>query len=324
MNAPIDFNIDEFIILFKSLLGDQVPKGTVIIGRDTRPHSNELFECVKRGIEACNGDFIDLGVVTTPHLHFTVQNYNLNGSNASITDYFTTLSKGYVDLIKTVANPSKYINNIIIDASYGVGGIAIKDIIQQLNILSPEILTINLRNDAYMGHVNDQCGAEHVQKLQLPPINVDSTIDSQKLICSFDGDADRIVFHAFINNHNNNWILLDGDKIAAIITLLLYQELQALELTDHVHFGIVQTSYANGASTKFLQNHNIPIIIAKTGVKYLHHKAIDYDIGIYFEANGHGTVIFSNKFQLLLNNLDYNNLTNRKKIAIQRLKVCFI
>lgn len=30
-----------------------------------------------------------------------------------------------------------------------------------------------------------------------------------------------------------------------------------------------------------------------TGVKYLHHRALDFDIGVYFEANGHGTVIFS-------------------------------
>jgi phosphomannomutase len=30
-----------------------------------------------------------------------------------------------------------------------------------------------------------------------------------------------------------------------------------------------------------------------TGVKHLHHKALEYDIGVYFEANGHGTVIFS-------------------------------
>lgn len=30
-----------------------------------------------------------------------------------------------------------------------------------------------------------------------------------------------------------------------------------------------------------------------TGVKHLHQKALEYDIGIYFEANGHGTVIFS-------------------------------
>lgn len=27
----------------------------------------------------------------------------------------------------------------------------------------------------------------------------------------------------------------------------------------------------------------------------MHHKAADYDVGIYFEANGHGTVLFSTK-----------------------------
>jgi phosphoacetylglucosamine mutase len=30
-----------------------------------------------------------------------------------------------------------------------------------------------------------------------------------------------------------------------------------------------------------------------TGVKYLHHAAQRYPIGVYFEANGHGTVVFS-------------------------------
>ena len=37
-----------------------------------------------------------------------------------------------------------------------------------------------------------------------------------------------------------------------------------------------------------------------TGVKHLHHKALDFDIGVYFEANGHGTVIFSTKAQQLI------------------------
>jgi phosphoacetylglucosamine mutase len=30
-------------------------------------------------------------------------------------------------------------------------------------------------------------------------------------------------------------------------------------------------------------------------VKHLHAKAEHFDVGIYFEANGHGTVIFSDK-----------------------------
>jgi phosphoacetylglucosamine mutase len=30
-----------------------------------------------------------------------------------------------------------------------------------------------------------------------------------------------------------------------------------------------------------------------TGVKHLHHAAEHFDVGVYFEANGHGTVLFS-------------------------------
>lgn len=37
----------------------------------------------------------------------------------------------------------------------------------------------------------------------------------------------------------------------------------------------------------------VPVACVSTGVKYLHHKAMEYDIGVYFEANGHGTIVFS-------------------------------
>ena len=36
-------------------------------------------------------------------------------------------------------------------------------------------------------------------------------------------------------------------------------------------------------------------VMAKTGVKHLHHKALGFDVSIYFEANGHGTVLFSKR-----------------------------
>jgi phosphoacetylglucosamine mutase len=44
----------------------------------------------------------------------------------------------------------------------------------------------------------------------------------------------------------------------------------------------------------------IPVVITKTGVKHLHHAALQFDIGIYFEANGHGTVLFGDKYYELL------------------------
>ncbi len=30
-----------------------------------------------------------------------------------------------------------------------------------------------------------------------------------------------------------------------------------------------------------------------TGVKHLHHAALSFDVGVYFEANGHGTVVLA-------------------------------
>ena len=39
------------------------------------------------------------------------------------------------------------------------------------------------------------------------------------------------------------------------------------------------------------------VVCTSTGVKYLHRAAEEAaDIGVYFEANGHGTVLYSNGF----------------------------
>ena len=58
-----------------------------------------------------------------------------------------------------------------------------------------------------------------------------------------------------------------------------------------VNLGMVQTAYANGSSTKYAEEIlGVTVACTRTGVKHLHHKALDFDIGVYFEANGHGTV----------------------------------
>ncbi|KAG5461821.1 MAG: hypothetical protein BJ554DRAFT_5929, partial [Olpidium bornovanus] len=64
----------------------------------------------------------------------------------------------------------------------------------------------------------------------------------------------------------------------------------------NVNVGVVQTAYANGRSTKYMKEvAKVPVIFTETGVKHLHHAAESYDIGVYFEANGHGTVLFSER-----------------------------
>lgn len=46
----------------------------------------------------------------------------------------------------------------------------------------------------------------------------------------------------------------------------------------------------------------VPVACVPTGVKHLHHKASDYDVGIYFEANGHGTLLFNDSVAELIRN----------------------
>jgi len=312
----------------------------VMIGRDTRPHSLELANCVKAGVLTFGGILIDLEVVTTPQLHYTIQYYNkckpINHPTSScetfdsqfyLNYYYNQISQAFVDLKSTCETSSH--DQIIVDGSCGVGSISIIALQTTIAKMTTEDnntkygLTVDLRNDHLSGPVNEGCGAELVQKNQTPPKGVDSTLDSSKLMCSFDGDADRIVFHAYIPNAQSNvsWILLDGDKIAALISVVLSEEVQASSLGSAFSLGVVQTAYANGASTRFLESRGIPVTIAKTGVKFVHHEATKFDIGIYFEANGHGTVLFSQAFLDALNtvNVDY---TTRQALAISRLKAC--
>ena len=112
------------------------------------------------------------------------------------------------------------------------------------------------------------------------------------LCASLDGDADRIVF--YYDKGGNHFQLLDGDKIATLCALFLSDLAKAAGLADSVRTGVVQTAYANGASTEYITSKlHLPVVCTPTGVKHLHRAATKFDIGVYFEANGHGTVVFS-------------------------------
>jgi len=102
--------------------------------------------------------------------------------------------------------------------------------------------------------------------------------------------------------------LLDGDKIAVLIAVFLKEYVSSAEAAasaspagdaPSIKVGVVQTAYANGASTDYVKNVlELPVIITKTGVKHLHHAAVEhFDVGVYFEANGHGTVVFSKNYE---------------------------
>jgi phosphoacetylglucosamine mutase len=186
----------------------------VLIGRDTRPHSAGFHECMKQGVELVGGLCEDLGEVTTPMLHFAVRDLNQSGYHTNehhpfqagewTGRYFDCLAVGYHRLIRTAASCNAANSSIVVDASNGVGSIALDAFLAhylaaQCSGAGYPALHIDVRNPARSGKVNADCGAEHAQKLQQPPSGVNAARDIGKLMCSFDGDGDRIVFHAFIS-----------------------------------------------------------------------------------------------------------------------------
>lgn len=88
--------------------------------------------------------------------------------------------------------------------------------------------------------------------------------------------------------------MLDGDRISSLNASFIGDLVRAAGLQDEVRIGVIQTAYANGASTAYIEKHlQLPVVFTPTGVKHLHHAALQFDVGVYFEANGHGTVVFS-------------------------------
>uniref|UniRef100_A0A2P2I430 Phosphoacetylglucosamine mutase n=1 Tax=Hirondellea gigas TaxID=1518452 RepID=A0A2P2I430_9CRUS len=266
---------------------NQQQPAIVVVGRDTRPSSDVLHAAAVAGVRAVGGQVVECGVVTTPILHYRVVCANDGGSYGTPTNegYSKKLADAFLKLQGTGGSQSRYSSGLQFDGANGVGGC-------QMSIMAPSLaaaLTITQYNDGKGdGVLNYKCGADHVKTTQSWPGGVPATAGTRCV--SVDGDADRVIY-SFLDS-NGAFHLLDGDRIATLIAGYLKQLLTRAQVS--LKLGLIQTAYANGASTQYINGTlGVPVGCAKTGVKFLHHMALDYDIGVYFEANGHGTVLFS-------------------------------
>ena len=215
------------------------------------------------------------------------------------------LCTAYTDLVPATAASR---GPLTVDAACGVGAPAMQPLITRLS----SALQMSVVNGVGEGELNAGCGAEFVQKGRLAPRSLDtpptpegggSAEGPAKRACSLDGDADRIVFHYWrapspaVGDKRAadgaEWRLVDGDKIAALFASFVCAELSTLALETPLSLACVQTAYANGAAGAYIRSLGVQTRIAKTGVKYVHHVAVQYDVAVYFEANGHGTLLFS-------------------------------
>ncbi|XP_045118302.1 phosphoacetylglucosamine mutase-like [Portunus trituberculatus] len=257
----------------------------VIVGRDTRPSSNGLRDAVLAGVAAVGGEVKDLGVVSTPVLHYMVTCHNDGGEygEPTIEGYYKKISQAFVSLRSGGACNGNYEPVILFDGANGVGALAMEEFTKHLQ----DALKVTMYNKGE-GVLNHLCGADYVKVQQKWPEGVPKT---QNVRCvSVDGDADRVMY-SFVDG-SGQYYMLDGDKIATLVAGYLKELVAGSGLK--LNLGLVQTAYANGASTAYITDKlGVPVACVKTGVKHLHHAAQDFDIGVYFEANGHGTVIVS-------------------------------
>lgn len=269
---------------------DAQKPASVILARDTRPSGKRLSDALKAGIEAAGGKFIDFGIATTPQLHYLVRATNTQDQahpygEVSLQGYYTKLAAAFGHAMK-FASPT---GSVTVDCANGVGAPKLQDAIKHL---PSDKLVIKVVNDKVesAADLNSRCGADFVKTKQAAPGGF--TGQANERWASFDGDADRIVYY-FLDD-NSNFQLLDGDRIATLSASFIGDLVRRAGLESKIKLAVVQTAYANGSSTRYVeQTLKLKVECTPTGVKHLHHVAARYDIGVYFEANGHGTVLFS-------------------------------
>ncbi|XP_045698587.1 phosphoacetylglucosamine mutase [Phyllostomus hastatus] len=280
----------------------------VVIGRDTRPSSEKLAHSVIDGITVLGGQFHDYGLLTTPQLHYMVYCRNTSGQygKATVDGYYQKLSAAFVELTKQASRSGDGFRSLKVDCANGIGALKLGEMERYLS----QGLSLQLFNVGTEGRLNHLCGADFVKSHQKPPQGME--MKSNERCCSFDGDADRIVYYYY--DADGHFHLIDGDKIAALISSFLKELL--LEIGENLNIGVVQTAYANGSSTRFLEEvMKVPVYCTKTGVKHLHHKAQEFDVGVYFEANGHGTVLFSKAAETKIKQLAKESKDEKKNAA---------
>ncbi|KAH8905376.1 n-acetylglucosamine-phosphate mutase [Coniochaeta sp. PMI_546] len=265
----------------------------VIYGRDTRPSGHKLIGALVDSLIATDSEYVDYKILTTPQLHYLVRATNTEGTDLS---YGEVSEAGYykklVDALARAMKGRKINGSVTVDCANGVGGPKLWEFIKHVQGRVP--IDIKVVNDDVLRPevLNLDCGADFVKTRQRAPPSPKPVPGARS--CSFDGDADRLIYY-WLDPETNSFSMLDGDRIASLAASFIVDLIRAADLQDSgIKVGVVQTAYANGASTTYITDHlQLPVVCTPTGVKHLHHAALSFDVGVYFEANGHGTVLFS-------------------------------
>lgn len=290
VDVKIEF-LDSIIRKFNISLEKHDVPIRVLLAMDTRPSSIVLMKLVEKGLSVWEHliETHNLNQTTTPALHYLVPNSPIE-LKPSISVYYKLLQTFIEKLFHLLNEADKLPKGVTVDCANGVGAIVMKYLKTQKSLVS--LFPFEIINDGD-GTLNHLCGADFVKTTLNSPVNCNKP-DTR--YASIDGDADRIVYYFLDPDTVGSHVkLADGDKILSLIALFINKRLKEYGLDGKLSVSIVQTAYANGASTEYLiKNLGLNPICVDTGVKNLQREARKHDIAIYFEANGHGSIHASN------------------------------
>ncbi|KAG5510949.1 hypothetical protein JKF63_06450 [Porcisia hertigi] len=296
----------------------QYSRCQVSFSRDTRPSGDEI---VQSGLRTLNilphTTAAYYRPVSTPYMHFAIAKTNelALASVLEAPSYYDELLAGFEEMCKFTSADGKALDGkdhhrqqLVVDCANGVGSLMMNELFiastkeSESGALST-FFELNLVdcNCQVETMLNNKCGADFAKQYTTPSAEMSawpSTCSpgvnpSDAHFYSLDGDADRVVAFCYDPKRESQWVFLDGDRICILYAMLLHKWLGE-EQMKALDVAVVQTAYANGASTEFLEKQlHMRVYTAATGVKNLHPIAQARDVGIYFEANGHGTVLIS-------------------------------
>ncbi|RJP56377.1 MAG: hypothetical protein C4541_12475 [Candidatus Auribacter fodinae] len=225
--------------------------------------------------------------------------------------------KSYVDRVvdamqkldKLSGTPKGVTNPFVIDTAAGAGSITLQEIADVINDMhsAGEIsIQMNLVNTE--GVINEEKGAEFIHKELGKELAAGKPAPEwiQNLVGvdvgTIDGDADRNLF--FRLNQDGSLQVVDGDKFAALKAMVLQKYMGILGLDQQFNVGVAQTVLANLGSKGFFERRGIEVMETAVGDKYVRQAALDWvkdnGIAIYYEAAGHGSILFSDEFKQAL------------------------
>ena len=202
-------------------------------------------------------------MVTTPQLHFMVNARNKlraepPGDHLSL--YFDTLIGAFECLVEGLPLPPDG-GVLHVDCANGVGAMHLERAAERLRGAG---LSLKLHNTGD-GRLNDGCGADFVQKERTLPSGAGfQGLEAGARCCSFDGDADRLVYFTLQRrrlgdddgggapSRSDAIELLDGDKIATLAAAFirdLVDRLPSDVLSEGVRVGPRECGWVSSASS---------------------------------------------------------------------------